>query len=125
MGQSGLRKAAGKRLAVLLALSGGVVLLALVCLFVGSSGMTVGECLAALVGKGTAAQQRILWNIRLPRVLAAMIAGAGLSVSGLMMQTTLNNAGRDAFIQLFRTPPEQRNPQAISRSQAASSSSLG
>lgn len=34
-------------------------------------------------------------------------------------QTTLNNAGRDAFIQLFRTPPEQRNPQAISRSQAA------
>jgi glutathione S-transferase len=31
-------------------------------------------------------------------------------------QTTLNNAGREAFIQLIRTPPERRNPQAIDAS---------
>jgi len=34
-------------------------------------------------------------------------------------QTTLNGAGRDAFIQLFRTPVEQRDPQAIAASEAA------
>lgn len=34
-------------------------------------------------------------------------------------QTTLNNAGRDAFLQLIRTPAEQRNPQAIAASVAA------
>jgi glutathione S-transferase len=34
-------------------------------------------------------------------------------------QTTLNAAGRDAFLQLFRTPADQRSAQAIAASQAA------
>ena len=68
-----------------------VFVLAFVCLFVGSSHMTVGECFAALAKKGSAAQVRIIWNIRIPRVLAAIIAGAGLSTAGLVMQTNLNN----------------------------------
>jgi glutathione S-transferase len=34
-------------------------------------------------------------------------------------QTTLNGAGRDAFVQLIRTPAEQRNPQKIAASVAA------
>jgi glutathione S-transferase len=34
-------------------------------------------------------------------------------------QTTLNAAGREAFIQLFRTPAARRNTQAIADSQAA------
>src|SRR4029434_9696992 len=34
-------------------------------------------------------------------------------------QTTLNGAGREAFIQLFRTPEDKRNPQAIASSEAA------
>lgn len=68
-----------------------VVVMAFVCLFVGSSGMSVKECFVALAKKSSAANIRIIWNIRLPRVLAAIIAGAGLSVSGLIMQTNLNN----------------------------------
>ena len=68
-----------------------VLAAAFVCLFVGSSRMTVAECFAALAKKGSPAQMRIIWNIRIPRVLAAVIAGAGLSVSGLVMQTNLNN----------------------------------
>lgn len=73
----------------LLALTAAV--LALVCLFVGSSRMSVADCFAALAKKGSAAQVRIIWNIRIPRVLAAILAGAGLSVAGLIMQTDLNN----------------------------------
>jgi glutathione S-transferase len=34
-------------------------------------------------------------------------------------QTTLNGAGRDAFVQLIRTPAEKRNAQAIAASVAA------
>lgn len=34
-------------------------------------------------------------------------------------QTTLNGAGRDAFVQSIRTPEPQRNPQAIAASVAA------
>ena len=69
-----------------------VVVLSIVCLFVGSSNMTVSECVAALRKTGSASHIRIIWNIRIPRVLAAIIAGAGLAVSGLIMQTTLNNS---------------------------------
>lgn len=69
-----------------------VILLAVICLFVGSSHMTIEDCIEAFLKKGSAANIRIIWNIRVPRVLAAIIAGAGLSVSGLIMQTTLNNS---------------------------------
>jgi iron complex transport system permease protein len=70
-----------------------IVLLAVsvACLFVGSSNMSFTDALNALLGGGTNAQSRIIWRIRVPRVLAALIAGAGLSVAGLIMQTTLNN----------------------------------
>ena len=69
-----------------------VIIMAVVCLFVGSSHMSISDCLDALAKKSTAANNRIIWNIRMPRVLAALIAGAGLSVAGLIMQTNLNNA---------------------------------
>lgn len=68
-----------------------MLMLAFICLFVGSSHMTISECFSALAKTGSKAQVRIIWNIRIPRVLAAMIAGAGLSVAGLIMQTNLNN----------------------------------
>ncbi|MBR3719435.1 MAG: iron ABC transporter permease [Firmicutes bacterium] len=84
------RRARNRRLAVA-ALAFAVLAAAFVCLFVGSSHMTVAECFAALAKKGSPTQMRIIWNIRIPRVLAAVIAGAGLSVSGLVMQTNLNN----------------------------------
>ena len=34
---------------------------------------------------------RIVWNIRLPQALAAIVAGAGLSVAGVVMQSILRN----------------------------------
>ena len=69
-----------------------VILMAFVCLFVGSSHMPLSEGFRALARRSTAANNRIIWNIRLPRVLAALVAGAGLAVSGLVMQTNLNNS---------------------------------
>ena len=86
-----LQKQKRKHSAVILSLILAVVVMAFVCLFVGSSHMTVADGFAALGHKGTNANIRIIWNIRIPRVLAAIIAGAGLSVAGLVMQTTLNN----------------------------------
>ena len=64
----------------------------IVCLFVGSSNMSLSQAFAALVGKGRPAHARIIYNIRIPRILAAIIAGAGLGVAGLVMQTTLHNS---------------------------------
>jgi iron complex transport system permease protein len=69
-----------------------VVIMVFVCLFVGPSNMSISDCFMALFGKGTDANIRIVQNIRVPRIFAALIAGAGLAISGLIMQTTLNNS---------------------------------
>ena len=68
-----------------------VAVLGVVCLFVGSSNMTFADVIRAVLKQGTKAQNRIIWNIRMPRVLAAVVAGAGLAIAGLIMQTMLNN----------------------------------
>ena len=86
-----LQKNRRKNAMVIIILVISVITLGFVCLFVGSSHMSIKECFDALFGMGSAAQVRIIQNIRIPRVLAAIIAGAGLSVAGLIMQTNLNN----------------------------------
>ena len=87
-----LQRKEKKNTIILLAMLVAVVAVGVACLFVGTSNMSFREALDALLGGGTGAQSRIIWKIRVPRVLAAIIAGAGLAVSGLVMQTTLNNA---------------------------------
>ena len=80
-----------KKTAVIAALVLAVLVLAVTELLVGSSGMSVEQCIAALMGRGENAAVRIMRYIRLPRLLAAIIAGAGLSAAGLIMQTVLGN----------------------------------
>ena len=87
-----LEKKNRRNRAVIVAMFLAVIVTSVACLFVGSSDMSFGDALDALLGGGNDAQSRIIWRIRVPRVLAAIVAGAGLSVAGLVMQTTLNNA---------------------------------
>lgn len=45
-----------------------------------------------LAGPGTGTvDSTIVWNIRLPRVLGAIVVGAGLALAGSVMQSVLNN----------------------------------
>ncbi len=81
-----------KKCIILFLLLLALCVMAVICLFVGSSNMNISKCTSALMGNGNAGDIRIIRNIRIPRVLAAIIAGAGLSVSGLIMQSTLNNS---------------------------------
>lgn len=81
-----------RNILIIIAMLAAVITLGVACLFVGSSRMSFEAAWEALLGGGTGAQSRIIWKIRVPRVLAAILAGAGLSVAGLVMQTTLNNA---------------------------------
>ena len=76
---------------ILLLLLLAVLALGFVCLFIGSSRMSIADGFRALAKQSTPANNRVIWNIRIPRVLAAILAGAGLSVAGLIMQTNLNN----------------------------------
>ena len=87
-----LEKKSRRNTAIIVAMLIAVLVIGVACLFVGSSNMSFADALDALLGGGNDAQSRIIWKIRVPRVLAAIIAGAGLAVSGLVMQTTLNNS---------------------------------
>jgi len=40
----------------------------------------------------------IVWNMRIPRVLLAIIAGSGLSICGCVMQSTVNNPIAEPYI---------------------------
>lgn len=44
-----------------------------------------------LLGRGTQRENLILFNIRLPRIASAAIAGAGLALAGCVMQNVLKN----------------------------------
>lgn len=42
-------------------------------------------------------RDHVVWNLRLPRVLVALIAGAGLAVAGTVMQSVLKNPMADSY----------------------------
>lgn len=87
---NGLHKKKKKLIAIIILIIA-VLITAFASLFLGSSDMSFSEGVGALFKTGDSNMIRIIWNIRLPRILAALIAGAGLSVSGLIMQTDLSN----------------------------------
>lgn len=57
----------------------------------GSSFMAPDRVLAALLNVGSRTESIIVWNIRLPRVLLAVLAGAALAVAGVLLQRATRN----------------------------------
>jgi len=77
----------------LIALLALLLALAVACLLIGSVDIPVGAVIDILQGKdsGNTAWQVIVTQSRLPMIATAALAGAALSVSGLLLQTTFNN----------------------------------
>ncbi|ABD55041.1 FecCD family ABC transporter permease [Jannaschia sp. CCS1] len=65
--------------------------LALVAAAMGSSFMPLDRIIAALFGQGSRPDTVILWTLRLPRVLMAILAGAGLGIAGVLLQRATRN----------------------------------
>lgn len=57
----------------------------------GSTPLPPARLLAALVGSGAPGDTIVVWLIRLPRALAAFLAGAALGMSGAALQGLLRN----------------------------------
>jgi iron complex transport system permease protein len=82
-------------LAVLgLLLAAGVV----VGLAAGGLKIPVGEVLAVLSGGGQDMYKNIILEMRMPRLAVAMLAGAGLAVSGVMLQGAVRNPLADPSV---------------------------
>ena len=73
-----------------------IVLFLMANLLIGSVSVPAGEVLGLLSGPQPAdgdalIHYNILWKSRLPQAVTALVAGAGLAVSGLQMQTVFRN----------------------------------
>ncbi|WOI52962.1 iron ABC transporter permease [Parvularcula sp. LCG005] len=78
-----------RRLLIVLAALGLATIVA--SLGLGETGMGLRRLLLALVGQGPAGDRIVVWDIRLPRALAAFLSGAALGASGAALQGLLRN----------------------------------
>lgn len=67
------------------------LLAALFSIAAGSAGLTIKEVLLTLVGRGTEMSKTIVFGLRMTRVLACIVGGIGLAVTGCAMQSILRN----------------------------------
>ena len=82
---------------VFLLLGGCVVLLGVLNICIGSVSIPVFDIVASIQGK-TVENARILWDIRMPRMLAALILGGALGLAGYLLQTFFHNPIAGPFV---------------------------
>ena len=80
-------------LMLLALLASGVLSLA-----IGSASLTIAEVWQALLGSHqNPLASTIVWQVRLPRLLCAMLVGAGLAVAGAVLQNASRHPALPAF----------------------------
>lgn len=83
-------------------LTGGAMLLVLVLILallrLGEIPLSFSQVLAGLLGTGDRTATLVVWQLRLPYAVAALICGVALSVSGLLLQTLTQNPLVDSSI---------------------------
>ncbi|PFG43620.1 iron complex transport system permease protein [Isoptericola jiangsuensis] len=87
-----LRARRHRRLALVLGvLAAAILALATLALVIGPASLPPGKAVAALFGVGDAGDLFIVQRLRLPRILAALLAGAAFALAGALFQSTLRN----------------------------------
>jgi iron complex transport system permease protein len=81
----------GKRISLLLFLFVLVLLFAIISIQVGAYHLDFISVVNSLFGRGEATSDIIIWNLRMPRTIAAIVSGMALSLSGVVIQTFLRN----------------------------------
>lgn len=92
-------RSVARRVAILVVLGLLAVAAFVVDIYVGSGTLGLGEVTQALLrpGAAEASARFIVWELRMPMTLMALVAGIGLSLSGLLMQTILDNPLAEPF----------------------------
>ncbi|MGM0501952.1 MAG: FecCD family ABC transporter permease, partial [Bacillota bacterium] len=85
------QRSKNKKLIVAVCLIILIIIAAIWSILSGAVKISCADITAVLLGQGTPKHQAIIWNIRLPRVITALIAGSGLALAGAVMQSILRN----------------------------------
>ncbi|TQD23456.1 iron ABC transporter permease [Methanolobus vulcani] len=69
-----------------------VIGIAVIAIGIGTVPIPVTDVVSTLAGHSVSTTfDSIVWNIRLPQILTAIVAGAGLAITGVVMQSILRN----------------------------------
>ena len=68
-----------------------LVVLVIISIVVGSYDLSAWRVVRILLGLEEGSGRIVVWNIRMPRIMAAIVAGWGLGLSGLATQSLLRN----------------------------------
>ncbi|AEC52598.1 iron (III) ABC transporter, permease protein [Pyrococcus sp. NA2] len=80
-----------KRILAMLILFLLIIIFGIFALTKGSYPIPLKSVVLSLLGKGSSTDVMTIWNIRLPRIVASIIVGASLALSGAVMQGILRN----------------------------------
>lgn len=69
-----------------------LIFIIIISLFVGSASISPKQLFSMIVNRENSKALRIMLYVRIPRVFGAVFAGAGLAVSGSIIQSVLNNS---------------------------------
>jgi len=81
----------GRKRLVLVLLAVMVAIASVVAINAGSMDLSPKQVVQGIMGRSGDVADMVIWNIRLPRIIAGIVAGAGLSVAGCVMQNNLRN----------------------------------
>jgi iron complex transport system permease protein len=70
----------------------------LLALAVGSVPVSLSQLLATLAGHGDSDARDVIWQLRAPRAVAGFAVGAGLALSGALLQGLLRNPLADPYV---------------------------
>lgn len=84
---------------ILLALTALVVLSAMAALTFGPANIDSSELITCLLSScQNPVANVVIWQVRIPRVLVAMVAGMGLAIAGAILQNTTRNPLADPYL---------------------------
>jgi len=85
------RGAIRKRIQLFFLILGLLAVLMLYAIAVGSYDLSVATLIRAVFGRADGPVETVVWNIRLPRIVAAVLSGWGLGLAGVTFQSLLKN----------------------------------
>ncbi|AVP53649.1 FecCD family ABC transporter permease [Clostridium tetani] len=75
-----------------------LISLIVITIGMGSVNLPIGDIIDVFLGKGSKINESIIMDMRLPRIILAVFVGAGLSISGALLQSVMKNPLADPGI---------------------------
>lgn len=98
MEKTDLRETVSFKAAVLVILAAAVVFAFILGNVVGTMDISVSDIIDTVSGDHTGTNNKVIWNIRLPRMILAALVGINLALSGSILQGVMKNPLADPSI---------------------------